>query len=262
MTIFQFKKKKLTNITKNITAELFFDEHFKESSQRIFQSIFSICCVIIITFLNINLLIQFLQLSSVNIKFFQLSPGDYLIVTLKISLFLGLTNSTPLFLEQLILFLFPSFSQKEFKISKYLILSVTVLFLLGLVFAYFVLIPTALGFFINYSKDVIEPFLSFNQYVEFIGLLFFTTGLLFQLPIVQTLLAIFGVMSPQEMLKFWKWVIIISTVVSAIVTPSADPFTQLLLAAVLLILYFVGLIASFYVTEKSTSTEENYVKSS
>nr|YP_010444127.1 Sec-independent translocase component C [Haramonas pauciplastida]UTE95013.1 Sec-independent translocase component C [Haramonas pauciplastida] len=252
MTIFQFKKVKLVNLSKNVPLDLFFVEHLKETGQRSFHFGIGVFCIILITFLNINIVTKFLQLSTSNIKFFQLSPGDYLVVTLKTSFFLGLINSSPLFVEQLILFLFPSFTVNEFRLIKYLILSVTILFLAGLVFAYFILIPTALGFFFNYSNNILEPFLSFNQYIEFISLLFFTTGLLFQLPIVQALLALFSILSPKKMLKLWKWIIIASTIVSAIVTPSADPFTQLLLSLILLLLYAFGVLISFYIVENKS----------
>lgn len=69
------------------------------------------------------------------------------------------------------------------------------LFFLSLVFSYFCLIPAALQFFISYSSDVIEPLWSFSQYCDFILVLFSTTGLAFQIPIVQIILGILGVIS-------------------------------------------------------------------
>ena len=108
------------------------------------------------------------------------------------------------------------------------------------VVSYYYLIPAALQFFINYSADIIEPLWSFNQYFDFILVLFYTTGLAFQIPIVQILLGILNVISGQEMLKLWRYVILIATIIGAVLTPSTDPVTQLLLTGAILFLYFIG----------------------
>ena len=71
-------------------------------------------------------------------------------------------------------------------------LSSLILFGLGLVFSYYTLIPAALNFFLNYSEEVLEPFLSFDQYFEFILILFYSTGLAFQIPIIQILVGLLG----------------------------------------------------------------------
>lgn len=234
------KKKDSSNV------ELFFEEHFEEIRQRFFQSFFIICLSIILAFLNVNFIVEILERPVSNIRFFQLSPGEYFISTLEISLYFGLLVSSPLFFNQLIFFLFPGLSEKEKNIVLYLIISSVALFFLGLIFSYFVLIPATLGFFISYGKDSIEPFLSFNQYIGFIGVLFFSTGILFQVPIIQVLISLFNILSGQKMLEFWRYIVMGSTIISAIFTPSADPLTQLLLASVLILLYFVGAFASMF----------------
>jgi sec-independent protein translocase protein TatC len=103
-----------------------------------------------------------------------------------------------------------------------------------------VLIPAALQFFINYSSEVIEPLLSFDQYFSFISVLFFSTGLVFQIPVVQIILCISGIVNAKKMLAIWRYVLIFSTIVGAVLTPSADPFTQLLLSTALFVLYLGG----------------------
>jgi len=226
--------------------ELFFEEHFEEIRQRFFHSFFVICFVILLAFLNVNLIVEILEKPVSNIKFFQLSPGEYFISTLEISLYFGLLISSPLFFNQLIFFLFPGLNKKEKDIVLYLIISSITLFFMGLIFSYSVLIPATLGFFTSYGKDTIEPFLSFNQYISFIGVLFFGTGILFQVPIIQVLISLFNIVSGQKMLEFWRYIIIGSTIISAIFTPSADPLTQTLLAGVLILLYFIGAFASLF----------------
>jgi sec-independent protein translocase protein TatC len=87
---------------------------------------------------------------------------------------------------------------------------------------------------------VIEPFWSFDQYFEFVLVLFYSTGLAFQIPILQILLGLLNIISAKQMLAAWRYVILISTIIGAVLTPSTDPLTQLLLSGAILLLYFSG----------------------
>jgi len=99
---------------------------------------------------------------------------------------------------------------------------------------------SSFNFFLNYSDEVIEPLWSFDQYFEFILVLFYSTGLAFQIPIIQILLGLLNFVSAQQMLSAWRYVILISTIIGAVLTPSTDPLTQLLLSFAILLLYFSG----------------------
>lgn len=114
------------------------------------------------------------------------------------------------------------------------------MFLGGLVFAYLLLIPAALQFFVKYGADVVEQLWSIEKYFEFILLLLFSTGLAFQIPVIQLLLSKLGIVSSQQMLNGWRLVIMLSMVLGAVLTPSTDPLTQSLLAGAVLALYFGG----------------------
>merc|ERR1711935_372131 len=98
-----------------------------------------------------------------------------------------------------------------------------------------------LYFFLNYSEEVLEPLWSFDQYFEFILVLFYSTGLAFQIPIIQILVGLLNIVSPKQMLEAWRYVILISTIIGAVLTPSTDPLTQLLLSFAIIILYISGL---------------------
>lgn len=231
------------NFTKNsiITLELPFSEHIEELRQRIFLVFGLIVLLTCFAFIEVKSLVQILELPVNNVKFFQISPGEYFISTIKISFYTGLLFSSPLVIGQLILFLLPGLTKKETKIILPLLFSSLTLFGLGLTFSYYTLIPAALNFFLNYSEEVIEPFWSFDQYFEFILVLFYSTGLAFQIPILQILLGLLNIVSPQQMLGAWRYIILVSTVLGAILTPSTDPLTQLLLSLAILVLYFSGL---------------------
>ena len=223
-----------TNNT-NVTLELPFSEHIEELRQRIFLLFWIILFLTCIAFIEVKSLVKILEFPISNVKFFQVAPGEYFISTIKISFYTGLLFSSPFVIGQLILFLLPGLTKKETKIILPLLLGSLLLFGLGLAFSYYTLIPAALNFFLNYSEEVLEPFWSFDQYFEFILVLFYSTGLAFQIPIIQILLGLLNIVSTQQMLGAWKYIILISTILGAILTPSTDPLTQILL------LYFTGL---------------------
>ena len=231
------------NFTNNaiITLELPFSEHIDELRQRIFLVCGIILLLTCFSFIEVKSLVKILELPISNVKFFQLSPGEYFISTVKISFYTGLLFSSPFMIAQLILFLLPGLTKKETKIILPLLISSLILFGLGLAFSYYTLIPAALNFFLNYSEEVLEPFWSFDQYFEFILVLFYSTGLAFQIPILQILIGLLNIVSPKQMLGAWRYVILLSTILGAILTPSTDPLTQSLLSIAILLLYFSGL---------------------
>ena len=224
-----------------VTLELPFPEHIEELRQRIFLLFWIILLLTCIAFIEVKDLVKILELPVQNVKFFQLSPGEYFISTIKISFYTGLLFSSPFVIGQLILFLLPGLTKKETKIILPLLLSSLILFGLGLAFSYYTLIPAALNFFLNYSEEVLEPFWSFDQYFEFILVLFYSTGLAFQIPIIQILIGLLNIVSAKQMLGAWRYIILLSTILGAILTPSTDPLTQLLLSLAILLLYFSGL---------------------
>ena len=224
-----------------VTLELPFSEHMEELRQRIFLLFGIILSLACLALIEVKDLVKILQLPIQNVKFFQISPGEYFISTIKISFYTGLLFSSPFIFMQLILFLLPGLTKNETKVILPLLLSSLILFGLGLAFSYYTLIPAALNFFLNYSEEVIEPFWSFDQYFEFILVLFYSTGLAFQIPILQILIGLLNIVSAKQMLSAWRYVILMSTILGAILTPSTDPLTQLLLSIAILLLYFSGL---------------------
>ena len=156
-----------------VTLELPFTEHIEELRQRLFHIVWVILILTCCAFFEVKFLVKILELPVSNVKFFQLSPGEYFVSTVKISFYTGLLFGSPFAIGQLILFLLPGLTKKETKIILPLLLSSLCLFGLGLAFSYYALIPAALNFFLSYSDEVIEPLWSFDQYFEFVLVLFY-----------------------------------------------------------------------------------------
>nr|QUE28586.1 tatC [Porphyrostromium japonicum] len=216
-------------------------EHFQELRLRVLLSIVIFVIATFVNFLYIEPIVSFLQLPADGIKFLQLGPGEYFFSTMKIAFYFGLVLSSPFFVYQLVLFITPGLTSKERLIVIPLLIASISLFLSGLAFSYFILIPAALKFLISYGSDLVQPLWSFEQYFDFILVLLISTGLVFQIPIVQVVLGLLKLCSSSQMLALWRYVLVLSTVIGAVLTPSTDPVTQLAMSIAALLLYFVGI---------------------
>jgi sec-independent protein translocase protein TatC len=148
--------------------------------------------------------------------------------------------ASPFILYQIIRFVLPGLTRKERRLIGPIVFGSSILFVLGLGFAYVALIPAALNFFIQYGGDVVEQLWSIDRYFEFVLLLLFSTGLAFQIPVIQILLGLIGIVSGKQMLSAWRAVLLGAMVLGAVLTPSTDPLTQSLLGGAVLLLYMGG----------------------
>jgi len=236
-----FKFSKIESVDlENDALELPVSEHIEEIRQRVLHSVGFLILSVCVIFFNITHIVELLESPVQGIKFIQLSPGEYFLSTVKIAFYGGLLFTIPFLVSQIIFYVFPGLTKSEKNIIVPILMTSVGLFGLGLLFAYSVLIPAALNFFIGYSTDVIEPIWSFDQYFDFILFVFYSTGLSFQVPIIQIILGLAGIITGQKMLELWRYVVLASTIISAVLTPSTDPITQLCLAGAILFLYFTG----------------------
>ena len=222
-------------------VEMSLFDHLEELRQRIFYSLIAVAVAAIGCFIAVKPIVKLLEVPAQGIKFLQLAPGEYFFVSLKVAGYSGLVLASPFILYQIIQFVLPGLSRRERRFLGPIVLGSSVLFVAGLVFAYLLLIPAALNFFINYGEEVVEQLWSIEKYFEFVLVLLFCTGLAFQIPVIQVLLANLGIVSSQKMISAWRYVIMGGVVLGAVLTPSTDPLTQSLLAGAVLALYFGGI---------------------
>jgi sec-independent protein translocase protein TatC len=217
-------------------------DHLEELRMRIFYSLIVVFVAIVVCFWQVNRIVSLLEVPAQGAKFLQLSPGEYFFVSLKVAGYSGLLVASPFILYQIVIFVLPGLTRRERRLIGPLVLGSSVLFFAGLFFAYVALIPAALNFFISYGADVVEQLWSIDRYFEFVLLLLFSTGLAFQIPVLQMLLGLLGVVNSKQMLSGWRYVLLGAAVLGAVLTPSTDPVTQSLLGGAVLFLYFGGII--------------------
>ena len=164
---------------------------------------------------------------------------------LKISFFLALFFSFPYWIIEIWFFVMPALYRKEKTIFWLFVPATLFFFLGGAVFGYFVVFPLGFDFFLSLTKpQEIVPSLSVGQYVSFAIKLLFAFGLVFEFPLVVLFLARLGLITPQFMLKNAKYAIVFIFIFAAILTPP-DPFTMLLMAIPLIILYIISILLCY-----------------
>ncbi|KAG8366680.1 hypothetical protein BUALT_Bualt17G0104700 [Buddleja alternifolia] len=217
-------------------------DHLEELRDRIFISVLAVGACMAGCFAFSKELIMFLEapVSTQGVRFLQLAPGEFFFTSLKVSGYLGLLLGSPVILYEIIAFILPGLTKSERRFLGPIVFGSSILFYTGIAFSYYVLTPAALTFFVNYAEGVVESLWSIDQYFEFVLVLMLSTGLSFQVPVVQLLLGQVGLVSSEQMLSIWRYVVVGSVVAAAILTPSTDPLTQMLLAGPLMGLYLGG----------------------
>jgi sec-independent protein translocase protein TatC len=221
-------------------VEMTFFGHLEELRTRIFYILIAVVGGAAGCFTVAKQLVSLLEVPARGVKFLQLTPGEYFFVSIKVAGYGGILVATPVIIYQVIQFVLPGLTRRERRLVLPVVLGSSVLFVGGLLFAYYLLIPAALNFLVSYGADVVEQLWSIERYFEFILVLLLATGLLFQVPVVQILLALLGIVTSVQMVKSWRAVVMAAMIVGAVVTPSTDPITQSLLAGAVLGLYFGG----------------------
>jgi len=215
-------------------------DHLEELRQRVLRSLLSLVLAAGICLLFVRPIVRILEMPAGSIRFLQLAPGEFLFVSIKVAGYTGLTVALPYMLYQLLAFVLPGLTQRERRLIAPAVAGSAILFLAGLIFSWWALVPAALRFLVSYGADVVEPLWSIERYLDFVLLLMLATGLAFQLPVLQMLLGILGLVRWKQMLSAWRWVLMAAALAGAVLTPSTDPITMLLLATAITALFFIG----------------------
>tara|TARA_B100001142_G_C14322959_1_gene651178 strand:+ start:1311 stop:2156 length:846 start_codon:yes stop_codon:yes gene_type:complete len=158
------------------------------------------------------------------------------------SIILGISLSIPFLLGEIIFFLRPGLRGKE-KIYIYLLIPLCfVFFVTGALFSYFFVIPSALNFLITFGDDIAQPMINIGPLTSLMFSLMFWMGIIFQIPLIMFLLGSLKIISYKMLSKYRRWVILISFILGAIITPTVDPITQITVALPMILLFELGLI--------------------
>lgn len=163
----------------------------------------------------------------------------------------GIVVASPYVILEFWLFVKPALKPKEIKGARVFMFFASILFMIGVLFSYYIIVPLTVSFFTGYqvSADVINmPTL--DSYVSTITTLTLLTGLVFELPIIIFFLSRFGIITPAFMRKYRKHAIVVILIAAAIITPSSDILTQVVVALPMYVLYEISIFVSVFVVKK------------
>ena len=187
-----------------------------------------------------------------------LPPGDKLAYTrltapfflyMKVSFFAGLFVASPVILLQLWLFVAPGLYKKERRMAAPFIIFGTLFFILGGYFGYRYLLPATCSFFVETGKQF-KQMVTVDDYFSFASTIIMATGLVFETPVLIFFLARLGIVTPAFLMQKFKYAIVFSFVIAAVVTPTPDMVTQSALAVPMILLYLIGVGVAFVFGKK------------
>jgi sec-independent protein translocase protein TatC len=170
-----------------------------------------------------------------------LGVGEPLATTLTVSAYFALLLALPVILYQAYAFVLPAFSPRERRMALPLMLLVPILFVGGVVFGYFVVLPPAIHFLQTFNAGSFDVLLQARPYYSFVALTLAAMGLLFQIPVAVLALTWFGVVTPAWLRRTRRYAIVVIAVV-AMLLPGTDPVTTLLEMVPLLVLYELSIL--------------------
>jgi len=163
----------------------------------------------------------------------------------------GIIFGIPYLLFELWLFIKPALHEKERKSASGFVFFASVLFLIGILFGYFIICPLSINFLTNFSvSPMIENTFTIDSYLSSVATLTIGTGIIFELPVVIYILSIFGIMTPAFMRASRRYAIVIILIIAAVVTPTPDMMTMLVVAFPLFILYELSIFISASIERK------------
>lgn len=186
-----------------------------------------------------------------NTKLVFLGPAEAFWMNMKIALVSGFILVIPVIFYEIWRFISPGLYQHEKKYILPFVLSATVLFLIGVVFCYFIVLPFAMSFLLTYKVgDFLMPMLSVGLYIDFLLKFILAFGFVFELPILILIATRMGLITPQTLKKYRRLAIVLAFITAAIITPTPDAFNQTLMAIPMIILYEVGIWVSIILNKK------------
>lgn len=187
-------------------------------------------------------------------KLSTLSALDGFSTRISISLYGGLFLAFPVILWQIWRFVVPGLHAKEKKYAIPFILSTIVLFALGGFIAYWTL-DLALEFLISWSGSDVTQLFEIEKYISLVGLMIAAYGIGFEFPVLLVFLQLVGVLSPQTLLKGWRYAIMVIFLIAAVITPSGDPFSMLALAIPMTVFYLISVVIGLVLQKRKKAKE-------
>ncbi|MBS1913395.1 MAG: twin-arginine translocase subunit TatC [Bacteroidetes bacterium] len=222
--------------------EMGFFDHLEELRWRIIKALIALVLCAILCGVFLNRIVEDIILGPATrlatpLKLQNTEPMGQVMLAVQVALISGLILAIPFIIWQFWGFVRPGLYERERRVASWVSIATIACFLGGVAFAYFVMIPASLGFSSDFTFAGVENRFTISAYFSFILGFILACGVVFEMPVVSYGLSRFGIITPAFLRKYRRHAIVVILIVAAIVTPTPDPFNQLLLAIPLYGLY-------------------------
>jgi sec-independent protein translocase protein TatC len=237
--------------------EMTFMEHLTELRLRIIRALIGVCLGLLVCLIFTDPLVNIILIlpaKRVGLELQNLRPFGQLYLYFQVGLIGGIILSLPNIFYQFWKFISPALKPSERKYVTSIVAFSSSCFIIGVVFAYFVMLPMSLSVVAKFGNPYVKNQFAIDEYMSIILSIMLTSGLVFELPMISFFLTKLGILKPQYMRKYRRHAIVFIMFLAAILTPGTDPVSQLILAIPLLILYEISIIVSKFSVKKTENT--------
>lgn len=212
-------------------------EHLEELRARIIKSLLAIAAGAGVAYFFLDEITAFLTRPVGKLYFMQ--PGEAFFAYVKIDIVAGFLIALPVIFFHVWKFFLPALTKSERAVLGILVPTSVILFIAGLAFAFFGILPLAIKFFMGFNTPELESIFSFQKYLDFVLAFLLPFGFVFELPLVVIVLAQMGMLTSEFLGRYRRIIFFVSFVVGALITPP-DVISQVSLALPIILLYEVG----------------------
>jgi sec-independent protein translocase protein TatC len=229
--------------------------HLAEIRNRLLWSVIVVIFTTLIAFIFSDQLFHILIAPLKGIPLIFVDMTEMLGAYTKVCLFAGIALAMPFLIYQFVSFLAPGLTPRE---KKYVYISIPFIFCMfvgGVVFCYYIMLPPAVNFLTSIGTGIALPQIRISSYINLVTRLLLVAGIVFELPVISTFLARLGIVNSKWLANKRKWAIIAAFIIGAVVTPTPDPINQSLVALPLIVLYEISIWLAKLVQKRPAKEE-------
>ena len=228
-------------------GEMSFTEHLEELRHRLMKMLLAVVVGLFISYCFIDTIVSFVTAPAG--KLYYLRPAEAFFIYIKVGAVAGCVIATPIIFYQLWAFVMPAMNIKQ----RLWLLAITVLslglFASGILFSYYLVLPLGLAVFTGFDAQGVQAMISMENYIDFLLMLLLPFGLIFELPLVIIVGAGLGIITSNGLKRMRPYVILLSFLLAAILTPP-DVISQIMLAVPMLCMYELSLLFIRYILQR------------
>jgi len=226
--------------------------HLGELRSRLIRSVIAIVIASVVAFIFRDWIFYILILPAEGISLIYIEMTEMIGTIMRVCLAAGIVLAMPYLVYQGIMFVSPALTRKEKKYVYLILPWIALMFLGGVAFGYFILVPPATRFLLTWGADIATPEIRIGNYISIVTRLLLAIGIVFEMPVITTFLSRLGIIKPKWLADRRRLAIIVAFILAAIITPTFDPINQSLVAVPMIVLYEMSIWLAKLVQRKES----------